>query len=131
MKRLLAAAVVVAASVHCFAGKDDAAEPKLRSAAAAEIVKYAQWCADNGAKSEALRVVAEAEALDAEAPGLADVKGKLESEEGDADGAAAAVAKKRSSAAAPIAKAYDRLAALDLGGPGDPRATDYLMRAVA
>ncbi len=133
MKRMLPAALVLALGIAAaaFAGKDDAAEPKAKSAVAAEIAKYATWCADNGAKEEGLRAAAEAEGLDAEAPGLADAKSKLESLDGDAPTAAAAVAKKRPMSGPAIAKLYDKLAGMDLGAAGDPRPGDYLMKAVS
>ncbi len=42
---------VLVLAVPSIAGKDDAAEPKLKAQAASEIAKYVQWCADNGAKT--------------------------------------------------------------------------------
>jgi predicted esterase len=135
MKRTACLALVVTLTlslgVPAFAGKDDAAEPKAKSAVAAEIVKYVAWCADNGAKEEGLRAAAEAEALDAEAAGLADAKSKLEGIEAQAPAAATAAAKRRAASGPAIAKLYDKLASMDLGAAGDPRPADYLMKAVS
>lgn len=128
----LALVVVAALAAPSVAAKDTAAEEaKLRTQAAAEVAKAALACAAAGSKTDAARLVAEAEALDPAAPGVADAKEKAEALDADADGAAAAAAKALASARPVVAKVYDRLGALEHASADDARFTDYLVRAFA
>ncbi|MCG3136031.1 MAG: hypothetical protein HMLKMBBP_03826 [Planctomycetes bacterium] len=121
------AAAAVACLLALPARAKDEPDAKARAAVAAELAKFASLCAEVGAKSEGERAAAEAEALAADAPGLAEAKAKLDAVESDAADAAAALAKKRAPAAAAVAKAYDKLAP----EPKDAPSTEWFFRAVA
>jgi poly(3-hydroxybutyrate) depolymerase len=87
--------------------KDD--EAKAKAEVATELGAYAKWCTDNGAKTEAEAVVAEAEALDA-ADAVAGAKDALAALSEDAADAKTKVEAQRKVVGPKLAKAYERLA---------------------
>jgi len=128
MKRALAVLLLLFVPAAA-AAKDAAAAEKARKAVAAEVAKYASACAAAGAKAEGLRAAAEAGSLDAEAPGLAEAKERLDALEGDAATADAAAKKQRAASGPALAKLYDKLVTAE--GDDTTAATEALLRAVA
>lgn len=130
--RRLSAALLVVVAVLPAAAKDTAAdEAKLRSQVAAEIAKASAACAAAGSKTEAVRLAAEAAALDGDAPGVSDAHSKADAMDADGDGAPAAAAKALASQRPAVAKLYDKLAALGHEAKDDARFDDYALRAFA
>jgi hypothetical protein len=128
---LLAAVLAVAAAVAFAKDTDAAAESKLRADAARQVAEYAAWCASHGAKSQGAAAAAEAEALDAAAPKLAETKAALEALTEEPADAAGAVAKQKQAAGPKIAALYERLAAIEHDAKDAGRFEGYLFRAIA
>jgi len=125
-------ATAAAGAVLAWAKETDAgAETKLRADAAKSVAEYAAWCATRGAKKDGAVAASEAEALDAQAPKLAETKSALDALTEDAADAADAVVKQRLAAGPKIAAVYEKLAALDHAPKDTGRFEEYLFRGVA
>ena len=132
MKRMILAALLVAAAAVASAKDTDAAaEAKLKAEAAKGVAEYAAWCAAHGAKKDGAAAAAEAASLDAQVPKLAETKAALEALTEDAADAAAAVAKQRVAAGPKIAAAYEKLWALEHDAKDAGRFEGYLFGALA
>jgi hypothetical protein len=106
--------------------KDAGAEGRLRTEVAVEVAAYARACAEKGAKTKGVEALAEAKALDPAAKGVADAEAALAALGEDAAGASEAADALRKATGPRIAKAWDRLAALDLDDRAAVRAARYL-----
>jgi predicted esterase len=108
-----------------------AAEGKAKAEVVAEIAPYAKWCGENGAKTDGLAVVAEAEALGA-APGsgISETKTAIEAITEDAADAKDKVAAQRKIAGPKIAKAYTKLSAVEHDGKQDAMFSEWMVAAL-
>jgi len=125
---LLGALAALAAPRAASAGEPSAAEARLRTEAAEALAGWAGRCAAAGARAEGEAAAAEAKGLDHLAEGVHDAESALASPGADG-GDAAALAALRRSAAAAVAKVYDRLAALPRDKADEPRFEGYLLAA--
>lgn len=94
------------------AATDPAPLAKAKSACAAEIARFAEWCVRKKLKAEATAAVAESEKLDPAAEEVTRAKGKLAKLDGEPGPEAAAdYAKERAGAGKKIAPLYTAIAA--------------------
>ena len=108
-----------------------AGDTKAKGEVASELAAYALACAKAGAKTEATRAHAEAKALDAAAPGLAEAQAAIDAVTEDAADAEAAVTEQKKALGPKIAKAYDKLAAALIDPKNGGPSTRALVAALA
>ncbi|MHC4924642.1 MAG: hypothetical protein ACYTG4_11290, partial [Planctomycetota bacterium] len=111
--------------------KDAKGEAPLRRKAAEEIAKFAGWCVEKGAVTEARRALAEAKALDTESKvGEITVVGNSLRNAGEDTVDSKALEKKRKSSGKTIAKLLDKLAGLSPPKGEEARFSDYAAAAL-